>query len=67
MAKFCANLSFMFTEAPFLERYKLAKDAGFQCVETGFPFGFTKEQVAEAKKSAGIEQVLINVFTGKYA
>lgn len=54
----------MFTEVPFLERYKLAKDAGFKCVETGFPFGFTVEQVAEARKSADIEQVLINVFTG---
>jgi len=64
MPKFCANLSFMFTEKPFQERYKLAKDAGFKAVESGFPFGLTKEQVIEAKNSANIEQVLINIYTG---
>lgn len=64
MAKFCANLSFMFTEAAFLERYKLAKQAGFSCVETGFPYGFTLEQVLKAKNDAQIDQVLINTFTG---
>lgn len=63
--KFCANLSFMFTEASsILERYALAKDAGFKAVESGFPFGFTLEQVKEAKERAGIEQVLINLKTG---
>ncbi|KAL3267739.1 hypothetical protein HHI36_006866 [Cryptolaemus montrouzieri] len=62
--KFCANLAFLFTESSFLERYQLAKNAGFKCVETGFPVGLSKEQVAEAKKSANVEQVLINVYTG---
>ncbi|KAL0819004.1 hypothetical protein ABMA28_008289 [Loxostege sticticalis] len=63
--KFCANLAFMFTEATsILERYALAKEAGFKAVETGFPFGFTLEQVKQAKEAAGIEQVLINLNTG---
>ncbi|XP_014364185.2 putative hydroxypyruvate isomerase [Papilio machaon] len=63
--KFCANLSFMFTEgASILERYALAKEAGFKAVETGFPFGHTLEQVKKAKESAGIEQILINLKTG---
>lgn len=63
--KFCANLAFMFTEASsILERYSLAKDAGFKAVESGFPLGFTLEQVREAKEKAGIEQVLINLKTG---
>lgn len=63
--KFAANLSFMFTEASsMLERYALAKDAGFKAVESGFPFGLTLEQVKEAKEKAGIEQVLINLKTG---
>lgn len=58
----------MFTaEAPtILERYALAKDAGFKAVETGFPVGHTLEQVKMAKESAGIEQVLINLKTGTY-
>lgn len=64
MTKFCANLAFLFTETTFLERYQLAKNAGFKCVETGFPFGFTKEEVVKAKNVAGIEQVLINIYTG---
>lgn len=66
MAKFCANLSFMFTELPFLSRYKAAKDAGFQCVESGFPFGVSVDEVARARNEAGISQVLVNTFTGVY-
>ncbi|XP_006620538.1 putative hydroxypyruvate isomerase [Apis dorsata] len=63
--KFASNLSFMFIEAPsIIDRYKLAKEAGFKAVESGFPFGFSIEDVSKAKKNADIEQVLINVFTG---
>lgn len=55
----------MFTEdATILERYALAKDAGFKAVETGFPFGHTLEEVKKAKENAGVEQVLINIRTG---
>lgn len=64
MTKFSANLSFLFTEKPFLERYKLAKDAGFKAVETGFPYGISKEDVTAAKEKADIKQVLINIYTG---
>ncbi|XP_028030980.1 putative hydroxypyruvate isomerase [Bombyx mandarina] len=63
--KFCANLSFMFAEASsILERYALAKDAGFKAVESGFPFGFSLEQVRNAKQSAGLQQIAINLKTG---
>ncbi|XP_041982988.1 putative hydroxypyruvate isomerase [Aricia agestis] len=63
--KFCANLSFMFTEGvSILERYALAKEAGFKAVETGFPFGHTLEEVKQAKENSGVEQVLINLKTG---
>ncbi|KAL1518009.1 hypothetical protein ABEB36_001697 [Hypothenemus hampei] len=64
MAKFCANLSFLFNEVPFLQRYAAAKSAGFQGVESGFPYGFSKEQVVQAKNAAGIEQILLNTLTG---
>jgi len=64
-AKFASNLSFMFTECPtIIGRYKLAKDAGFRAVESGFPFGFTVQEVVAAKNNADIDQILINVFTG---
>lgn len=63
--KFCANLSFMFAEAAsILERYALAKEAGFKAVESGFPFGFSVEQVKQAKENAGVEQIAINIKTG---
>lgn len=56
----------MFTECPsILGRYKLAKEAGFAVVESGFPLGCSIEQVVEAKTSANVNQILINVFTGK--
>lgn len=55
----------MFAEgASLVERYALAKAAGFKAVETGFPLGFSIDQVREAKTQAGVEQVLINIKTG---
>lgn len=65
--KFVSNLSFMFLESPSLiERYQLAKEAGFKAVESGFPLGFSPEEVANVKNKANIEQILINVFTGTF-
>ncbi|GBP36180.1 Putative hydroxypyruvate isomerase [Eumeta japonica] len=47
-----------------LDRYALAKAAGFKAVETGFPFGHSIEEVRQAKENSGLEQVLINLRTG---
>lgn len=56
----------MFPEcASLIGRYQLAKKVGFKYVESGFPLGFSVEQVVEAKTKADVQQVLINVFTGK--
>lgn len=64
--KFCANLSFMFTESgSLLERYNLARLAGFQGVESAFPKGFSIEDLLTAKQS--LTQVLINIRTGAHA
>lgn len=55
----------MFAESTtIVGRYQLAKQAGFKAVESGFPFGFSVHQVAEARKNADVDQILINVFTG---
>lgn len=63
--KFCANLSFMFQEtASLLERYGLAKDAGFRAVECAFPYDYEVDKVVEAKKNAKVEQILINTYVG---
>lgn len=56
----------MFTELPLSARYKAAKEAGFQCVETGFPFGLSVQEISNARKEAGVVQVLLNAFTGKH-
>ncbi|XP_057651332.1 putative hydroxypyruvate isomerase [Diorhabda carinulata] len=64
MSKFCANLAFLFPDKPLKERYQLAKNAGFKAVETGFPFGLEMQEVVAAKNTAGIEQILINIYTG---
>lgn len=38
MTKYCANLSMLFTEFPFLERFGAARSAGFKAVEVMFPY-----------------------------
>lgn len=63
--KFCANLSFMFQETPsLLERYALAKAAGFRGVECARPYEVPIEDIVAAKTKAGVEQILINVPPG---
>ena len=65
--KFCANLSFMFQyeTSDLLERYRLAKNAGFKAVEVAFPYDIPKELLKEVKERTGLEQVLLNTFPGK--
>lgn len=63
--KFCANISFMFAESGnLLERYQLAKRAGFRGVECAYPSGFTFDEVVTAKRDANIAQVLLNTCNG---
>lgn len=55
----------MFTESDnLLERYNLAKEAGFKNVECAFPYDHPIESVVAAKKNANVNQILINVFPG---
>ena len=50
MPKFAANLTMLFTELPFLERFAAAKAAGFDAVEYLFPYDFDKALLAEQLK-----------------
>ena len=64
--KFASNLSFMFKEVGDVPlRYAAAKKAGFKAVESAFPVGFTAEEVKKAQESAGVEQILLNIYPGK--
>lgn len=68
MPKLAANLSLLFAEQPFLDRFAAAAKAGFRYVEYQFPYGFgTPAQVAQAAREAGVEVVLHNIPSGDAA
>jgi hydroxypyruvate isomerase len=66
MPKLAANLSMMFTEIDFLDRFAAAKRHGFKGVEFLFPYAFPKDRVAEALKSNGLELALHNMPPGNW-
>ncbi len=67
MPRLAANLSMMFTELPFLERFAAAADCGFKAVEFLFPYEESPEAVAAARKAAGVEIALFNLPAGDFA
>jgi hydroxypyruvate isomerase len=66
MPKFAANLTMLFNELPFLERFAAAKAAGFEAVEYLFPYPFEKDALVQALKSNGLTQVLHNLPAGNW-
>lgn len=67
MPKLAANLSMLFKEVGFLERFAAARKAGFQAVEYQYPYEFAPQDVATAARDAGVEVVLHNVPRGDAA
>lgn len=67
MPRFAANLSMLFTEYPFLERFDRAAAAGFEAVEFLFPYSEDVPAIAAALKRNGLEQVLFNLPAGDWA
>ena len=66
MPKFAANLSMLFTEYPFLERFARAKAAGFQAVEFLFPYEYDSGAIAHELRRNELEQVLFNLPAGDF-
>jgi hydroxypyruvate isomerase len=66
MPKFAANLTMMFTEVPFPDRFAAAADAGFRAVEFQFPYDFEKEQLAGRLAATGLTLVLFNLPAGNW-
>ena len=66
MPRFAANLTMLFNELPFLDRFEAAHDAGFKGVEYLFPYGFEKEALAERLQQFGLTQVLHNLPAGDW-
>lgn len=67
MPKFAANLSFMFNEWPFLDRFAAAADAGFKAVEFLFPYEYQAEHIALLLQKHGLTQALFNLPPGDFA
>ncbi|KIZ33736.1 MULTISPECIES: 2-oxo-tetronate isomerase [Rhodopseudomonas] len=67
MPRFAANLSMMFTEHPFLDRFDAAADAGFTAVEFLFPYDHPPELVGERLKRNHLTQALFNLPPGDWA
>ncbi|MDB5654124.1 MAG: hydroxypyruvate isomerase [Tardiphaga sp.] len=66
MPRFAANLSMMFTEHPFLERFDAAASAGFTAVEFLFPYEHPPEVIAECLQRNDLTQVLFNLPPGDW-
>jgi hydroxypyruvate isomerase len=64
MPRFSANISMLFNELEFPERFEAAAQAGFKAVEIQFPYGWSKRQLGEIAQHAGVEVVLINIPAG---
>jgi hydroxypyruvate isomerase len=67
MPKFCANLTLLFNEHPFMERFAAAARACFKGVEYLFPYDFQKDELAEALRAHGLTQVLHNLPAGDWS
>ena len=67
MPRFAANLSFLYPEVPFLDRFAAAAQDGFRAVEFGFGYDFAAQDLAARLSAHGLEQVLINAPPGDLA
>lgn len=66
MPRFAANLSLLFTELPYLDRFPAAAQAGFKAVEILFPYDLAAKETRRAMLASGLELVLINAPPPNY-
>ena len=66
MPRFAANLSFMFTEVPFLDRFALAAQCGFSAVEYTSPYEHSPDLIASLLAKHGLQQILFNLPLGNF-
>jgi 2-dehydrotetronate isomerase len=67
MPRFAANLTLMFTEWPFLDRFAAAAEAGFGAVEFLFPYDHAPEEIAARLERHGLVLVNFNLPPGDWA
>jgi len=66
MPRFAANISLLFAELPYLERFQAAAEAGFKAVEILFPYELAAKETRRALLANGLELVLINAPPPNY-
>ena len=66
MPRFAANLSMLFTEHPFLDRFERAARAGFDAVEMMFPYDYPASEIAARLEAHGLRLVLHNLPAGQW-
>ena len=64
MPRFAANLSLLYTELPFLDRFEAAARDGFTGVEFLFPYAWAPEEIVARLRGNGLQQVLFNAPPG---
>lgn len=67
MPNFAANLTFLFTEIPFMDRFSAAKQAGFDAVEFMFPYDYNLGDIRALLGEFGLSLVLCNLPAGNWA
>lgn len=67
MPKFAANLTMLYNEVDFMDRFKAAADDGFKGVEYLFPYAYPAADLAAKLKEFGLTQVLHNLPAGDWA
>ena len=66
MPRFSANLSMLFTEVDFMDRFTRAANAGFRAVEYMFPYPFDPQNLSDALRSNNLKQILFNLPAGDW-
>jgi hydroxypyruvate isomerase len=66
MPRFAANLTLMFNELPFLDRFAAAAAAGFEAVEFLFPYEYPAEAIGARLTQHGLTQALFNLWPGDW-
>jgi hydroxypyruvate isomerase len=66
MPRFAANLTMMFTEVPFLDRFERAAKAGFTAVEFLFPYAYEAREIRQRLDDNGLTLVLHNLPAGDW-
>ena len=66
MPQFAANLTMLFNESPFMERFEKAAQSGFQAVEFLFPYAFSAQDIKQKLEENKLQLVLHNLPAGDW-